>query len=812
MPIKNNKITPIKKYTTSKSKLTKLLLEDSQEKPKKIQPLRSPVSKLAQAKNDLEIESATIDSIIKQESNKENKKIEQAITKAKKDVINEEQILSTWDFPKDLENIPYFDVNCTYEASGYRPIDKTHGLNFNPDWFTETRDNKIKTGYYCQFVPGTKLYNQFWDKEYRRCRDGMTVNGYTITGPHYFFLNYCKVDAIGDTKAGTGQEHIFPQFRVYQYEFFHYYELCRVYGYNCAMLKNRSCGFSQIISAIAACTFICYSHSTIIITANLLQYVIKTMSKVTDVINFQNSCRESAFKRPMQVKNDQLNKRASYLTKIDGQYVEVGPMSMIEGIVADDSKKVRGDRADLVIYEEAGSNPILVPSVIKGEELITVGGIRRGIAVIGGTGGDSKGAEGLRRIYEQPQVFKVLPFKHNYTSDGTTVLSCFFIPAYKTLNSPKAVDKRGWCNEEIARQHFQEERDTLAKDPEALLTKCAEQCFTAEEALSLEGNNKFNRTLLANQIAYMRTHKGLTKTGDDGKEYPMVPPIKRGELKFTYKNASLGMNLNNIASIDFIPGENGSLHILEPPKEDKFLGLYVAGIDAIDIGQSQTSDATKDPSKFCIIIFRRTFGIEPPRPVAYYLERPDDVNKAYQTTLKLLYWYNAMANIEATRLSCWNYSKARGFAKYYMFRPKATYMDLNARHSKTIGTPATPSIIDHQNDLIASYIDEFSEQIWFQELLDQLTRYSLENKTKFDMVAAFAMALLADEELKGYIPQKEEQDKSDWQDIGFYTDENGIKRYGVIPKKENKVIYTNLQIEQNNYVRSSDPRRYESSY
>ena len=139
-------------------------------------------------------------------------------------------------------------------------------------------------------------------------------------------------------------------------------------------------------------------------------------------------------------------------------------------------------------------------------------------------------------------------------------------------------------------------------------------------------------------------------------------------------------------------------------------------------------------------------------------------------------------------------------------------MDLNARHSKTIGTLATPSIIDHQNDLIASYIDEFSEQIWFQELLDQLTRYSLENKTKFDMVAAFAMALLADEELKGYIPQKEEQDKSDWQDIGFYTDENGIKRYGVIPKKENKVIYTNLQIEQNNYVRSSDPRQYESSY
>ena len=310
----------------------------------------------------------------------------------------------------------------------------------------------------------------------------------------------------------------------------------------------------------------------------------------------------------------------------------------------------------------------------------------------------------------------------------------------------------------------------------------------------------------------MRTHRGMTKISDDGKEYPMIPEIKRGELKFIYKNASLGMNLNNIASIDFIPGENGSLHILEMPKEDKFLGLYVAGIDAIDIGQSQTSDATKNPSKFCIIIFRRTFGIEPPRPVAYYLERPNDIDKAYQTTLKLLYWYNAIANIEATRLSCWNYSKARGFAKYYMLRPKATYMDLNAKHSRTIGTPATPSIIDHQNDLIAQYIEEFSDQIWFPELLDQLTRYSLENKTKFDMVASFAMALLADEELKGYIPQKENDDKNEWEDIGFYTDENGVKRYGVIPKRQQKNIYTNLSVEQNNYVRSSDPRRYNGSY
>jgi hypothetical protein len=39
-------------------------------------------------------------------------------------------------------------------------------------------------------------------------------------------------------------------------------------------------------------------------------------------------------------------------------------MSQIEGIVADKPSKVRGDRAELVVYEEGGSNPVLSTSFI----------------------------------------------------------------------------------------------------------------------------------------------------------------------------------------------------------------------------------------------------------------------------------------------------------------------------------------------------------------------------------------------------------------------------------------------------------------
>jgi len=51
------------------------------------------------------------------------------------------------------------------------------------------------------------------------------------------------------------------------------------------------------------------------------------------------------------------------------------------------------------------------------------------------------------------------------------------------------------------------------------------------------------------------------------------------------------------------------------------------------------------------------------------------------------------------------------------------------------------------------------------------------------MIAAFAMALLADEELKGVVPKKDNIDESEWEDVGYYIDENGIRRFGVIPKK-----------------------------
>jgi hypothetical protein len=104
--------------------------------------------------------------------------------------------------------------------------------------------------------------------------------------------------------------------------------------------------------------------------------------------------------------------------------------------------------------------------------------------------------------------------------------------------------------------------------------------------------------------------------------------------------------------------------------------LYVAGIDGIDIGASQTSDKTKDPSDFCITIKRRAFGMSEPQYVAMYKDRPGNIREAYKIAMCLLRYYNAKVNIEATRMGMVTWARENKCLQYFMKRPRATLTDI----------------------------------------------------------------------------------------------------------------------------------------
>ena len=151
-----------------------------------------------------------------------------------------EQNKNCWDVPSGKE-IEVFDPSLSYEITGYRPIDQTHGLDFNPSWFTEARDTFKAKGKYCSALPNSKRWREFWTEEYKRCTYGMTSHGYTITGDNYFFLNYYQLPTVDLNKAsGSGTTDDFPKFMASQYMFFHYLNLCRVLHKNACLMKARS--------------------------------------------------------------------------------------------------------------------------------------------------------------------------------------------------------------------------------------------------------------------------------------------------------------------------------------------------------------------------------------------------------------------------------------------------------------------------------------------------------------------------------------------------------------------------------------------
>lgn len=416
-------------------------------------------------------------------------------------------------------------------------------------------------------------------------------------------------------------------------------------------------------------------------------------------------------------------------------------------------------------------------------------------------------------MFYDPKAYGILPHRHCYTQTGEESLTAYFVPCTKIpKNRARFLTQRGFVDEDKVKAWQQEVRANMINTPDALMDHCAEFPFTDAEAFSAGNINKFNKILITEQLTRIRALK-------------QCPKIDQGYLKYNYREGK--HTPDNIIGINWVDNHAGKIKILEhplwtlQPKKDEETGeviwnppndivknLYVMGVDGIDIGASQTSEYTKTPSDFCCVIYKRVYGNNSPQIVALYKDRPNDAREAYKTAFGLAMYYNAQINIEATRMSFFSWAKEFRQVKWFMRRPRATLSEQFRNTNKQYGTPATAAIIAHQTDLIADFVNDYCSNIWFDEVLDELNNYTDENKRKFDIIASLGMAMLADEELQGTVPKTKEVSSETHSQIGYYTDENGYRRWGVIPNKSPLQILTNNNFGQHDYqgIRTSDPR------
>lgn len=688
-----------------------------------------------------------------------------------------------WDYgPNDV--IDTFDFNKSYWITKYRPINDIDGLDFNPDLFRETAIRKQSTGKYSGAIHRSKAYKEFWDREKDRCINGYEVNGYRVSGDNYFFLNFYNLKT--SEVDQVNQDFGFPSFLVFQYEYFHYIEMCELLKKDIGVLKSRGIGFSEIAASNAVKSYTFIPNYRIVITAFSEKNLRPTLDKVWYQMDWLNENTEGAFRRVRMTLNTKDHKRAS----IKGADLsERGHRSEVQGIIVDDPDKLRGDRIQKLIFEEAGADPVLVKKWVKGEALITVlGGKRVGTILAFGTGGSSKAGsmEGLKTIITDPKAYNILPVHHNYTIDGSYITTGMFIPAYKIVYS--LIDKRGYCDRTKAMAWYNSVRATKAGNPKDLIDYQAEYCFTIEEALIQKEDNMFPREELAEQLTAIEIYKTVEKP-------------KSGFLTWDVDREG-----ERTGKVKWRDDPKGNIFITEHPMlgehGDGYKNLYVGGIDSIDIGSkdSATMDSTK-LSDFCILVKKRMFGLEEPQYVAMYKDRPRDPREAYENAAKLLTYFGANAVLESTRTAILTYFRDKKYIHLLMKRPRATLSDVSKSNPNMYGAPSNEKTINHGRELVYDFCLDYSHTIKYREILEQLLNYSDEKKKQFDIVAAMQMTELADEEITFRKPVERNEVANKFRDFGWWTDDNGYKHYGPIP-------LTNEERNANRRIREQDSWLY----
>lgn len=671
-----------------------------------------------------------------------------------------------WDVPI-TEEILYFDPELSYEITGYRPITMEKGLDFDPKPFREMAKIFEDTGKYTNFPEGSKPWRDLWLREIDRMKNGYQIGKYRITGDNYYYLNYYRMQTVPENdKAGEGRTENFPSFLSKQYEWFHYVEMAERLGKDVAILKTRGCGLSECVAAMSVRPYTTNPNYKVLLTCEADDKLQPLRDKCWFQLDWLNMNTSGGLRHVRQKFNNNETKRASKVSR-DG--MEFGWMSEINSIVADNPNKVRGTRVDRLIYEEAGSAKNLAKAWIQGAALVELGGTHFGTRIALGTGGDEIALEGLSNIFSNPEGFNVLPFKNYDTYDGKPELTAFFLPAHKFALKHAYLDNRGVTNAPLLREYYEKQRAKLSGRD--YTNECAEHCFVPEEALAKTGANVFDSELVAQQMTNLRVHK------DAPKPVPM-------QLEWD-QNAPKYSKVNSYKS------STSKLLIVEPPLHDPdgkvWKNLYVAGIDAIDVG-TDNSATDNDVSDFCIVIKRRVFGDQEPKYVALYKDRPRDIRAAYMIALKLLTWYNCQAMLEYTKISFQQFLIERKKDNLLMSRPEYAVSVKNRKRGmkRLIGVPGTEAVIKHGLELISSFLSDYYYTIDYPEMLEELLKYTYENKRKFDIIAALSCCEIGDEALTGITPMKQMPiSKDNWQDIGYYTDEKGYKRYGPIPKKNN---------------------------
>lgn len=643
------------------------------------------------------------------------------------------------------------------------------------DYFRPTALHYKKYGCFTNLRPNANPNSEYgkWIRQERdRCWNGYVreSDGEWVTGPLYFYMNYCPIIQSKIRKGTKQADRIvdFPEMWEGIYWRFHYMDQARsgglhndfLGGNHGAELASRGKSKSYSMASILAHNFILGENSTAceeivsIATAYQKEYLTKdgVLNKFVSMANFCAEHTQFPRKRLKSSLQDMVWKMGYKDLELD---IEKGTQNSVLGVSSkDDESKLRGKRAAFIGIEEFGTFPrlidlynVMLPSVQDGNYVF-------GLMYLQGTAGDNESDfAGAQEIMYNPRGYNMyaLPNVYDKNNQGKRYF-VFFFPGY--INRKGCYNKDGVSDVvqaliEILMNRYRVKYNST--DPNTVIKTIAEVPITPAEAIIKTGVNMFPVTDLTERLGQLDANP---------REYD---DVYVGDLTINSSKEIEFKPTSNQPIRDFPHKDNkieGAIEIYKLPEKDRsgrvFDNRYILGCDPYDDDESNTMSLG---SVYVLDLWTDKI-------VAEYTGRPVFADDFYEICRKMCLFYNGRMNYENNKKGLFAY-----FSKMNCLYLLTDVLDFlkdkdmvkgSSYGNKAKGTNATAAINAYARNLLRSWllrpvpviqtIDGEDQEVMIpnlytlrsRALIKELILYNSEGN--FDRISSMGMLMLLRED------------------------------------------------------------------
>ena len=311
---------------------------------------------------------------------------------------------------------------------------------------------------------------------------------------------------------------------------------------------------------------------------------------------------------------------------------------------------------------------------------------------------------------------------HGRTASG---LYRFFTPSYKTLY----FDKYGIADEDRAKQYYLDDRKSLANDDRALSNIIRRNPFTIQEAFRIDGERSlFNSMKLNDRIDRLSwvdnayTRGNFEWVGDRDTGFVEFKPMSNGRFKVAYI-------FDNKEDANRVIKRSGNVY---PTRKVE----YVMGCDPYD--HDSTVDQRRSDGAFYVYQKQNPIAnYYDSSFIVQYIYRPSTARQFYEDVLKCCHYYSCQVLFEDNKIGIKNYFEDRGYSNFLMYLPGSNKPGMSG------------SVKTHQQiaEVTEDYIETNIEKVYFKKLLKDWLEFDITKTTKFDAAMAAGYTLIADKNI-----------------------------------------------------------------